>query len=84
MLLDEQAYRSLEAAEAQIEPFVLEWTRQIERCRITVLRESRQCRPSGIGQLQQPGDLVEGLACSVVERCAQRFIVAMTARVNEL
>ena len=57
--------------------------RKLEHARAAVFREPRELRAAGIGQAEQLGGLVEGLAHRVVEALAEQGVSADAAHVHQ-
>jgi hypothetical protein len=64
-------YRRLQPAEGEVQGVAAERTRERDRCRVPVDRAGVDCRAPGEGQVEQAGDLVEGLARRVVQGLTQ-------------
>ena len=81
----EREHRGLEAAEAHVEIAAVEHrARQRHRAVAAGFRETRELRPTRIGQSKELRRLVEGLAGSIVLRVAEEPVTADALDVEEL
>ncbi len=73
----------LEPAEREIPPVLQPGARELEGLRIPAFRRLLDRRAAGVGESKQPGDLVERLAGSVVERAPQALVGEMVAHEHQ-
>ncbi len=78
-------HRRLQAAETEIEILAVQHrSRQLEAPRHALQRQPRQHRPTGIGQAEQLGGLVESLASRVIHRLTKQSVVANASHAHQL
>ena len=84
LLLDVERYGGLQAGEREaVVSTAVEGAREVDGLGITVFRQARDDRATGISEAQRLGDLVKGLAHRVVERLAQDLVITPGAYVHK-
>ena len=76
-------HRGLQTGEAEVEPLVAHRPREVDRLGVAGRGDPLDGRPAGVAETEEPGDLVERLARSVVDGLTEQSVATRRTHLDE-